>query len=163
MRGDLTLYLADDTATAVFGALVAHYLAPGDVVSLAGELGAGKTALARAIIRSKSEDETLDVPSPSFALVQPYEAGAQQIIHADLYRLSDAVEIEELGLLDDPDAMVLVEWAERAPELLARATLAITLSVGAGGEGRDVRLESPDIERLGALMAAAEKQGIPLA
>src|SRR5690554_4285994 len=108
-------FLADDAATAQFGAELALTLKPGEVVSLEGDLGAGKTALARAIIRALADDPALEVPSPTFALIQPYETPRGPVLHADLYRLADAAEADELGLLDEPEAIVLVEWADRAP------------------------------------------------
>ncbi|HTN63977.1 MAG TPA: tRNA (adenosine(37)-N6)-threonylcarbamoyltransferase complex ATPase subunit type 1 TsaE [Devosia sp.] len=133
--------LADPAATDALGAELAASLRPGDLVLLLGDLGAGKTALARAIIRTLAGDPDLDVPSPTFALVQPYEAAAGPILHADLYRLGDPREVDELGLRDNPAAIVLVEWPERAPELFAAATLVVTLTIPPDGEGRLVRLE----------------------
>ena len=130
--------LPDDDATAALGAELAASLVPGDLVILNGDLGAGKTALARAIIRTLADDATLDVPSPTFALVQPYDTPRGPVLHADLYRLGDPREVDELGLLDNPAAIVLVEWAERAPELVAAATLVIDLAIPAGGVGRTV-------------------------
>jgi len=130
--------LPDDDATAALGAELAGSLVPGDLVILNGDLGAGKTALARAIIRRVAGDLTLDVPSPTFALVQPYDTPRGPVLHADLYRLGDPREVDELGLLDNPAAIVLVEWAERAPELVAAATLVIDLAIPAGGVGRTV-------------------------
>jgi len=134
-------FLADDAATAALGAELAPLLRPGDLVLLQGDLGAGKTALARAVLRSLAGDPVLEVPSPSFALVQPYEAGAVPVLHADLYRLTDAREIDELGLLDSPDAIVLVEWPERAPELFARARAIVRLAIPPGGNGRLATVE----------------------
>lgn len=133
-----TLFLPDDEATAAFGTRLAGVLRPGDIVLLEGDLGAGKTALARAVVRALAGDPGLDVPSPSFALVQPYDTPAGPVLHADLYRLGDAAEIEELGLLDDPRAIMLVEWAERAPDLVRAATVRIALVVPPGGQGRQV-------------------------
>ena len=135
------LFLADDAATAAAGRDIARTLAPGSLVLLEGDLGAGKTALARAIIRHLLGDETLDVPSPSFALLQPYEEAGVAILHADLYRLASAREIDELGLFDKPKAIVLVEWPERAPELAARADLVLKLTVPPGGAGRNLSIE----------------------
>jgi tRNA threonylcarbamoyl adenosine modification protein YjeE len=130
------IFLADDDATAALGARLAASLAPGDLVLLSGGLGAGKTALARAIVRTLTGDAGLEVPSPSYALVQPYEAAGKPVLHADLYRLREAREIEELGLFDRPEAIVLVEWPERARELLPRCVLAVTMVVPADGHGR---------------------------
>src|SRR5690606_16269032 len=122
-------FLPDDDATTAFGATLAAQLWPGDVVSLAGDLGAGKTALARAVIRALVGDPDLEVPSPTFAIIQPYETGRGPVLHADLYRLADATEADELGLLDDPEAIVLVEWAERAPQVLDAVTLRVELDI----------------------------------
>lgn len=130
------IFLSDDEATAALGARLAAALKPGDLVLLSGGLGAGKTALARTIIRTLVGDPRLDVPSPSFALVQPYEAAGKPVLHADLYRLREEREIDELGLFDRADAIVLVEWPERAPELFPRAAVSVTLSIPADGRGR---------------------------
>jgi tRNA threonylcarbamoyladenosine biosynthesis protein TsaE len=134
--GTERIHLADDDATAALGARLAGALRPGDLVLLEGGLGAGKTALARAMIRTLAGDATLEVPSPSFALVQPYEAEGMPVVHADLYRITNARELDELGLFDRSDAIVLVEWPERAPELAAAATVTIRLSVPPGQPGR---------------------------
>jgi tRNA threonylcarbamoyl adenosine modification protein YjeE len=80
------------------------------------------------------------VPSPTFALVQPYDTPAGPVLHADLYRLGDPREVDELGLMDNPDAIVLVEWAERAPEIIAAATMTVALAIPSGGEGRLARI-----------------------
>ena len=128
--------LAGDAATEALGAELAATLRPGDLVILEGDLGAGKTALARAIIRTLAADPALDVPSPTFALVQPYDTPAGPVLHADLYRLGDPREVDELGLLDNPEAIVLVEWAARSPEIVAAATLIVALAIPPGGDGR---------------------------
>ena len=130
------IFLADDAATAALGAELAAQLQPGALVLLSGGLGAGKTALARSIVRTLVGDPAIDVPSPSFALVQPYEASGAPLLHADLYRLRSEREIDELGLFDRTDAIVLVEWPERAPELMQLATMQVALSVPADGIGR---------------------------
>lgn len=137
------LFLPDDAATAAFGASLAAELRPGDVIRLEGDLGAGKSALARAIIRTLADDPLLEVPSPTFAIIQPYATPAGAVLHADLYRLGEAAEADELGLLDDPAAIVLVEWAERAPQVAAAATVVIALSIPPGGAGRKVLVSRP--------------------
>jgi tRNA threonylcarbamoyladenosine biosynthesis protein TsaE len=134
-------FLPDPEATDALGADLAATLRPGDIVLLHGDLGAGKTALARAIIRALTGDMAMDVPSPTFALVQPYVGPLGPILHADLYRLGDPREIDELGLLDNPEAIVLVEWAERASELFDTATLQVTLSIPPDGVGRMVEIK----------------------
>ncbi len=136
----MTRLLADDAATEALGRELAAELNPGDLVILEGDLGAGKTALARAIIRALAGDQSMDVPSPTFALVQPYDTARGPVLHADLYRLGDPREVDELGLLDNAQAVVLVEWAERAPEIAEQATLVVSLAIPPGGEGRLVTL-----------------------
>lgn len=132
----LTLFAHDATATDAIGAALARLLEPGDVVALYGDLGVGKTALARAIIRARLGDPELEVPSPTFALVQPYPG----LVHADLYRLGDENEIEELGLFDDPAAIVLIEWPDRAPQLETLPGFAITLALHGPGEERVIEI-----------------------
>ncbi|MBU1304754.1 MAG: tRNA (adenosine(37)-N6)-threonylcarbamoyltransferase complex ATPase subunit type 1 TsaE [Alphaproteobacteria bacterium] len=136
-------HLADDAATAALGDEIAAGLHPGDVIILQGDLGAGKTALARAIIRALAGDAELDVPSPTFALVQPYDTPRGPVLHADLYRLGDPREVDELGLLDNADAIVLVEWAERSAEITDAATYLVTLAIPPGGAGRLVTVSRP--------------------
>lgn len=135
--------LENDAATEAFGRDLAARLAPGDIVLLKGALGSGKTSLARAAIRALAGDPLLEVPSPSFALVQAYETPRGTVLHADLYRLASAADIAELGLLDDPSAIVFVEWPERAPALADAATFQIALELGPGGVGRRLSLWGP--------------------
>ena len=145
MSSIVSRFLPDEAATAALAAELAAGFGPGGLMLLAGQLGAGKTALARALIRTLAGDAGLEVPSPSFALVQPYALPPGPLLHADLYRLQNAEEAAELGLFDDPRAMVLVEWPERAPALFDRADLVVTLSIPAGGVGRQatIRRRSP--------------------
>lgn len=133
-------FLPDDAATSAYGVELAAMLVPGDIVSLEGELGAGKSALARATIRALAGDPELEIPSPTFALVQPYDTAKGQVLHADLYRLGDAAEADELGLLDNVDGIVLVEWAERAGQVVDATTITINLSIPPGGAGRNLTL-----------------------
>jgi tRNA threonylcarbamoyl adenosine modification protein YjeE len=135
--------LADDAATAAFGAALAVTLRPGALVLLSGDLGAGKTALARAVLRTLLDDAALEVPSPSFALVQPYEGRGLSVLHADLYRLAGARDIDELGLFDRPETIVLVEWPERVPDLFDRADLVVRLTLPPNRDGRLITLERP--------------------
>lgn len=131
------LFLADDDATAALGRRLAAALRPGDLIVLHGDLGAGKTALARTIIRTLMGDDSLDVPSPSFALVQPYEGNGRSILHTDLYRIRDPREVDELGLFDRPDSIVLCEWPERGgEEFTSHATGEVSLSIPPNGDGR---------------------------
>jgi tRNA threonylcarbamoyl adenosine modification protein YjeE len=134
--GTERIHLADDAATAALGAQLAGELGPGNLVLLKGGLGAGKTALARAMIRALAKDQALEVPSPTFALVQPYVANGQPVVHADLYRVRDEREVDDLGLFDRPEAIVLVEWPERAGMLERRADMIVSLSIPPGHDGR---------------------------
>ena len=106
------MILADEKETSELGARLARAAAPGDVITLSGPLGVGKTALARAFISALGHEG--DVPSPSFAIVQPYEDLDPAVWHVDLYRIEDPSETRELGLESAADGVLLVEWPERA-------------------------------------------------
>ena len=136
-RGEIAL--PDLDATTRLGAFIAVGLRAGDAVALWGDLGAGKTTLARAILHALGVTE--DVPSPTFTLVQSYET-CPKVAHYDLYRLKSARELEELGFDDAlADGVVLVEWPERAPEALPPEALHVRLSVRDGM--RIARLTGP--------------------
>ena len=131
--------MPDLEATARLGAGIAAGLKPGDAVALWGDLGAGKTTLARAILKSLGVMD--EVPSPTFTLVQSYDT-VPKVAHFDLYRLKSAREIEELGLEDALlDGAVLVEWPERAPEALPPDALHVRLGQSEGL--RNARLTGP--------------------
>jgi tRNA threonylcarbamoyladenosine biosynthesis protein TsaE len=137
MPASLTLALTDEAATAALGARLARASRPGDVIALEGNLGAGKTTLARGLIRALAGAET-DVPSPTFTLVQTYETPGLAVWHFDLYRLESAVEARELGLDEAMDGLTLLEWPDRLDQLLPAARLEVRLSFE--GEGRIARL-----------------------
>jgi tRNA threonylcarbamoyl adenosine modification protein YjeE len=121
--------LANETATAHLMADLALLIGAGDVVTLSGDLGAGKTAAARAMIRYLAGDEALEVPSPTFTLIQGYELPPFPLVHADLYRVNDPGELEEIGLSPLPEGTVaLIEWPERAPTALPADRIDIALS-----------------------------------
>jgi tRNA threonylcarbamoyladenosine biosynthesis protein TsaE len=124
------MILSDEQATADLGASLARVARAGDVIALSGPLGVGKTALARGFLGAKGHSG--DVPSPSFAIVQPYEDLEPPVWHVDLYRIENALEIEELGLDSAADAALLVEWPERAPGMWPEA---LTLSLEFGRDG----------------------------
>jgi tRNA threonylcarbamoyl adenosine modification protein YjeE len=131
--------LHNETATAQLMADLAVLVGPGDVITLTGDLGAGKTAAARAMIRYLADDEELEVPSPTFTLVQGYELPAFAVMHADLYRVEDESELEEIGLSPLPDAtLVLIEWPERAPSAMPadRIDIALTHRPALGSNAR---------------------------
>lgn len=137
-----TIHLADEAETIRFGEDLARAVRPGDLIALSGDLGAGKSTFARALIRAVADDEFLEVPSPTFTLVQSY-ALRIPIAHFDLYRIADAAELDELGLDEAlEDGVCLVEWPERAAEALPTARL--TLRFLHEGSGRRVEIEGPD-------------------
>ena len=109
--------LDNEAATHRLAVELSAMLRGGDVVTLSGGLGAGKTTFARALIRHLAGDAALEVPSPTFTLVQAYALPRLTVVHADFYRVADASELAELGL-DDADALTLVEWPERALDFL---------------------------------------------
>lgn len=107
-----------ESDTAAIAAELAARLGPGDILLLRGNLGAGKTVLARALIRALCSDDTLEVPSPTFTLVQAYDTPKGPLWHFDLYRLKDPEEIYELGWEDAlAGGIVIVEWPERLGNL----------------------------------------------
>ena len=124
-----TLALANEAATANLMADLALLIGAGDVITLTGDLGAGKTAAARALIRYLAGDPEIEVPSPTFTLAQSYDLAPFPLIHADLYRINDATELEEIGLSPLPEGVVvLIEWPERAPSALPPDRIDIALS-----------------------------------
>jgi tRNA threonylcarbamoyl adenosine modification protein YjeE len=124
-----SLALSNETATAHLMADLALLIGPGDVITLSGDLGAGKTAAARAMIQYLADDDALEVPSPTFTLAQSYDLPAFPLIHADLYRVDDPAELEEIGLSPLPEGTVtLIEWPERAPDALPEDRIDIALS-----------------------------------
>jgi tRNA threonylcarbamoyladenosine biosynthesis protein TsaE len=124
--------LADEAATAALAHRLGAFLTDGDVVALRGDLGAGKTAFARALIRGLTGDADRDVPSPTFTLVQTYETPAGRLHHFDLYRIASPDELTEIGWDEAlSDGIILVEWPERAGALLPASRLDLTLEFGA--------------------------------
>ena len=128
------LFLPDDAATTAFAARIATRLAPGDVLLLSGQIGAGKTHFSRALIQARLGPGT-EVPSPTFTLVQTYDDPTGDIWHADLYRLGHPDEVIELGLeAAFSDAICLIEWPDRLGSLCPDTALHLTFSLE--GEGR---------------------------
>jgi len=126
--------LPDEAATRAFGARLARWLKPGDVVLLSGDLGAGKTTLAKGVIQTLCGP--VETPSPTFTLVQMYETADFTLWHADLYRLEDDSEIAELGLEEAFGADVcLIEWPDRLGRYAPEEWLDVSLSFGEA-EGR---------------------------
>lgn len=122
--------VADEMATRELARDLAFSIAPGDVVAIGGELGSGKTALARAIIRTLAADDNLEVPSPTFTLMQIYELPRFPVVHADLYRVNTLAELSELGWEEaSAGAAVLVEWPEKAGPLMQAERLEIQIAL----------------------------------
>jgi tRNA threonylcarbamoyladenosine biosynthesis protein TsaE len=126
------MILDSESETVAIGARLAGVARPGDVITLSGPLGVGKTALARGFIAALGHHG--DVPSPSFAIVQPSDELEPRVWHVDLYRIEHPSEIGELGLDSAAGAMLLVEWPERAGPNLWPEALALSLEFGAGRE-----------------------------
>jgi N-acetylmuramate 1-kinase len=124
--------LPDEAATRALAQEIAGMVGAGDLVTLSGDLGAGKTTFARALIRCLAGDPELEAPSPTFTLMQVYETQAFPIVHADLYRVKDPSELAELGWDEAAEgALVIVEWAERAGSALAADRIDIALYMDA--------------------------------
>jgi N-acetylmuramate 1-kinase len=141
---DEILDIANEAATVALAEDLAAVLRPGDTVALVGDLGAGKSTLARALIRALADDDGLEVPSPTFTLVQSYDLPRLTLAHFDLYRLSDADELDELGFDEAiADGVVLVEWPDRAGARLPDDALIVVIEPGATPEARRVRLDGP--------------------
>jgi len=132
--------LADEAATVALARRIAAVARAGDVIALAGELGAGKTRFARAFVDTLT-GEREEVPSPTFTLVQTYESPAGTIWHFDLYRLTRPDEAYELGIEEAlSDGISLIEWPERAQGLLPDQRLDVTLTFAASPNARTARL-----------------------
>ena len=125
------MILKREVETAEAGAAIARMARVGEVITLSGPLGVGKTALARGFIEELGHEG--EVPSPSFAIVQPYDYLDPPVWHVDLYRIEDPSEIEELGLDAAAEAILLVEWPERAGEMWPDA-LALSLAFTQDGD-----------------------------
>src|SRR5579883_1315573 len=159
--------LPNEAATAHLMADLALLVGAGDVITLTGDLGAGKTTAARAMIRYLADDEELEVPSPTFTLVQAYDLPSFPLLHADLYRISDASELEEIGLSPFPDGtVVLIEWPERAGNALPsdRIDIAFSQSSELGADARTAEIAghgkaATQIERLKTLRQFLEHAG----
>jgi tRNA threonylcarbamoyl adenosine modification protein YjeE len=154
-----SLALPNETATAHLMADLALLIGPGDVITLSGDLGAGKTAAARAMIRYLAGDEAVEVPSPTFTLAQTYDLPPFPLVHADLYRVNDPLELEEIGLSPLPEGTVaLIEWPERAPDALPVDRIDIALShrpaLGSAARAAEITgygTAAAQVERLQAL------------
>ena len=159
--------LPDEHATARLAVDIANSLAPGDLVTLSGDLGAGKTTFARALIHYLAKDPGIEVPSPTFTLMQIYDLPQFPLVHADLFRLSGSAELAELGLDDLPQgAVVLVEWPDRADGFLPadRMDVALTLAPKLKLEFRHARVTGygklgPRVDRMATVRQFISQSG----
>lgn len=135
------LDLPDQPATEALAARLAALSGAGDVIALHGEMGVGKSVFARAFLRALAGDPSLEVPSPTFSLVQIYDLPKATVAHFDLWRLDGPDALFELGWDEVQEGIMLVEWPERAGDELPRHALHLTLTPGEGEEGRRVMLE----------------------
>jgi len=134
------MILADEQATDELGRGIARALRSGDVITLSGALGVGKTALARGILAALGHEG--EVPSPSFAIVQPYDELNLPVWHVDLFRIDDVGELDELGLEAAREGVLLVEWPEKAGVAAWPQALGLTLEFAEGG-GRRLTAKVP--------------------
>jgi tRNA threonylcarbamoyladenosine biosynthesis protein TsaE len=142
--------LPDLAATEALAAAVARLVRAGDAILLEGPLGAGKTAFARAFLRAAAGDPALDVPSPTFTLVQEYDTKLGAVHHYDLWRLDGPGPLDELGWDAARDAIVLVEWPDRLGALRPAEALTIALEAADAPDARRATLTWAD-KRLDAL------------
>jgi N-acetylmuramate 1-kinase len=160
--------LGNEPATRRLAAEIAAMLKAGDLVTLSGDLGAGKTTFARALIRHLADDPALDVPSPTFTLVQTYVLARATVVHADLYRIGDPGELAELGIDDLAEsAIVLLEWPDRAADALPpdRLDIALMLTESLAPNQRQVEITghgafAQRLERFAALRDFLKRAGL---
>ena len=144
-----SLILASSEATESLARELAAALPPdasGLTILLQGELGAGKSTFARALLQALGHDGA--VPSPTYTLVEPYALSGYTVYHIDLYRIYDSTELEYLGWSDLQDGLILVEWPERAPQLETEADLCIELRYDGEGRAADLSGLSEEGERI---------------
>ncbi|MGE0224503.1 MAG: tRNA (adenosine(37)-N6)-threonylcarbamoyltransferase complex ATPase subunit type 1 TsaE [Acetobacteraceae bacterium] len=140
----ITIMLPDPAATAHLAGRIALLVRFGDSILLEGPLGAGKTAFARAFLRHLTADPSLEVPSPTFTLVQTYDTPSGPVHHFDLWRLDGPGALEELGWDDARGDIVLVEWPDRLDGLRPADALTVSLAL-AEGDARSATLSGwPD-------------------
>jgi tRNA threonylcarbamoyladenosine biosynthesis protein TsaE len=150
-------FLADEAATVAFGAVLAGVCKGRGLLTLQGNLGAGKTTLSRGLIQELGHKG--NVKSPTYTLVEPYETGDYRIFHYDLYRLSDPEELEFLGMREQlgNDCLTLVEWPEKGGKLLPPADLSLLLTLEGSGRRIGWTANTPMGEAMAAELSARYK------
>lgn len=153
----MSIWLADESATIEFAGRLSEAL-PEDLcgwtVLLEGELGTGKSTLARALLRAWGHDGA--APSPTYTLVEPYELAVGKVYHIDLYRISNESELRYLGWTEFDDGLRLVEWPDRAPALTDTADLCIVLAYEGDGRRASIVGLSPRGAELAALFESGQ-------
>lgn len=138
----ISVEVRDLASMEILAARMAVVAKIGDVITFSGDLGAGKSVLARAFLRARGAEG--DIPSPTFTLVQQYDLSDGAVFHFDLYRLKNAVEIEEIGFDDAlADGMVLIEWPEKAESYIPRDALRVRIEI-TGDQTRTVHFDVPE-------------------
>ena len=136
----LQITISEESAMLHYGERLAHLLVHGCVISLKGNLGVGKTTLARGILRGLGHHGA--VKSPTFTIVEPYQIAERRIYHFDLYRLSDPEELEYMGIRDyfTEDSIALIEWPERGQSAIPTVDIEIQIDYLNAGQGRRLKL-----------------------
>ncbi len=149
---DTTMRLRTRADTGRLAGLIAQAVRPGDAILLSGPLGAGKSVFARAFLRRLCGDPAMDVPSPTFTLVQTYDSPVAPVAHFDLWRLDGPEALEELGWDDARNGVVLVEWPERLEEETPADALLVTLMVDEVADGLSAGgADADDVPRIATL------------
>lgn len=136
----MRLFLKNQSATEALGMSLAALCKPGDCLALNGSYGMGKSTFARAFLRALANDPALDVPSPSFPILLTYDTPRGPAFHYDLWRLEGADALDELDWDAACEGIMLVEWSERAGDMLPGGALHLTLEQGAGEDEREALL-----------------------
>lgn len=139
--------LNNEAETLVFAEQLSSSLRPGDVLAISGELGAGKSVLARAVMRALGVTDKA-LPSPTYTIIQEYQGRGCRLAHMDWYRLADVDELEAIGVREymQPPWICLIEWPERGEELLGGSAIHIRLScVDGDSDARDIEISGDRI------------------